>query len=61
MVKNVGFADRLVRVIMAVAIALLGFLYQSWWGLAAIVPLATALMSYCPIYLPFGISSLKKK
>ncbi len=61
MLKNVGSTDRLIRIVLALIIFLVGFIYQSWWGLLGIVPLLTALINWCPAYLPFGISTCKTK
>ncbi len=61
MKHNVGKADKIIRIILAIIIAGLGYYYQSWWGLVAIVPLATAFMNFCPLYPIFGISTCKKK
>jgi hypothetical protein len=58
--KNIGNTDRVIRIILGVAIAVLGIVFQSWWGLLSIILLATAAVSTCPIYLPFGISTRKK-
>ncbi|NOY49059.1 MAG: DUF2892 domain-containing protein [Chlorobi bacterium] len=60
MKKNVGKIDAAVRVLLAIIIAALGYYYQTWWGLVAIVPIATALMGSCPLYLPFGVSTRKE-
>lgn len=57
---NVGSTDRLIRIILGIVIAVAGWYYQTWWGLVAIVPLATAFMRTCPVYMPFGISTVKK-
>ncbi len=61
MKKNVGSIDKVIRIILAIIIAALGYYYQSWWGLVAIIPLATAFMSFCALYPIFGISTCKKK
>jgi Protein of unknown function (DUF2892) len=58
---NVGNKDKFVRIILAIAIGGLGLLYQSWWGLLAIMPLITGLISFCPIYKIFGINACSKK
>ncbi len=60
MTQNIGNTDRIIRIVLAVAIAVLGIVFKSWLGLIAIVPLATALVRTCPLYLPFGISTKKK-
>ena len=61
MKKNVGSIDKIIRIILALIIGALGYYYQTWWGLVAIVPLATAFMNFCPLYPIFGISSCGKK
>jgi hypothetical protein len=60
MQANIGSADRIVRIILGVLIIGAGFYYQSWWGAVGLVPLLTAVIRWCPAYLPFGISSIKK-
>jgi hypothetical protein len=57
---NIGTTDKVIRIALALAIAALGIVFKSWLGLIAIVPLATALVGTCPVYLPFGISTWKK-
>ena len=67
MKKNMGNADRVIRVV--VAFVLLGLLFTGEvsaifgiiLGLLAVVFLATALMSVCPLYLPFKISTRKER
>ena len=58
---NVGTVDRLVRIIIGLVIAIVGVMYDSWWGLIGIVPIATGLFSICPLYLPFNLSTRKKE
>ena len=60
MKKNVGNIDKVVRIILGIIIAALGIYYQSWWGLVAIVPFATAFMGFCGLYPVFGINTNKK-
>jgi hypothetical protein len=57
---NIGNTDRLIRIVLGLAIAVLGIVFKSWWGLLAIVLLGTAAVGTCPLYLPFGISTRKK-
>jgi len=61
MEKNVGTVDRVIRVVLGLAIIGFGVYYQSWWGVIGIVPLATAAIGWCPVYLPFGMSTCKLK
>ncbi|WP_346862417.1 DUF2892 domain-containing protein [uncultured Draconibacterium sp.] len=57
---NVGSVDRLVRIVIGLLIAIVGVVFDSWWGLVGIVPLATGLFKFCPLYLPLKISTEKK-
>lgn len=61
MKKNVGATDKVIRIFIGVGIAAAGIYYQSWWGLLAIVPLATAFMSFCGLYAVFGINTCPAK
>jgi len=60
MKKNVGSADKIIRIALGVVIAALGIYFMSWWGVVAIVPVATALMNSYPAYSLLGLSSDKK-
>ncbi len=60
MKKNVGGADRILRVILGVAVIGLGLYFKSWWGIVGIVPLATGLLNFCPAYTLIGVSTSKK-
>ncbi|NLO02478.1 MAG: DUF2892 domain-containing protein, partial [Bacteroidales bacterium] len=42
-------------------IALLGLIFNSWWGLIGIVLIATGLFKFCLIYELFKISTIKKE
>jgi type IV secretory pathway TrbD component len=61
MTKNVGNIDRNIRIVIGIAALALGLIYQSWWGLIGIVPLATAGMNFCPLYTILGMSTIKKQ
>ena len=54
---NIGITDRWIRIFAGLVIGAAGFYFKSWWGLAGLLPLATALNRTCPLYLPFGIST----
>ncbi len=58
MEANVGGIDRGVRIVAGVALLAWVAFGQGdvrWWGLLGIVPLATGVLHWCPLYLPFGI------
>ena len=59
MTKNVGSIDRIIRVILGVALLVWGYMAGNWLGAIGIVPLFTALVGWCPAYLPFGIKTNK--
>lgn len=60
MKQNVGNADKIIRWIIGIVIAGLGIYFKSWWGLIAIVPIATALFSFCPLWAMLRVSTMKK-
>lgn len=60
MKKNVGTVDMWIRIILGVVVIALGIFYQSWWGALGVIPLATAFMRWCPVYLPLGIHTNKE-
>lgn len=60
MKRNVGRTDRIVRVIIGLAIVWAGFYYENGWGVLGVVPLVTAAIGYCPAYTPFKFSTLRK-
>ncbi len=57
---NVGSADRVIRIVVGVAICATGWYYHSWWGLVGVVPIVTAAIGWCPAYLPLGLSTKKE-
>lgn len=56
---NVGKTDKVIRIVIGLAIVAAGIYFKSWWGLIGIVPVITALIGWCPLYLPFGITTCK--
>lgn len=67
MKKNMGSADRIIRVIIAAIIAVLYFtnVVSGTLGIVLLVLagifLATSLISFCPLYAPFGLSTCATK
>ena len=61
MTKNVGQTDKIIRWVLGLVIIVAGIYLKSWWGVIGIVPILTAVIGWCPIYLPFGISTCKVK
>ncbi|WP_159948554.1 YgaP family membrane protein [Polaribacter septentrionalilitoris] len=69
MKKNMGNTDRIVRVLIAIIVATLYFteIISGTLGIVLLILsgvfVLTSLVSFCPIYAPFGIKTcaLKKK
>jgi hypothetical protein len=61
MKTNVGNKDKTVRYLLAIVIGAFGFYFKSWWGLLAILPWFTALISFCPFYKILGINTCTQK
>ncbi|MEN8658278.1 DUF2892 domain-containing protein [Marivita sp.] len=62
MTKNEGTIDRVLRVIAGLVLLSLVFIGpQTMWGLIGIVPLATGLIGFCPLYSIFGINTCPMK
>jgi hypothetical protein len=59
MKQNVGGFDKIARIVAGLAIIGWGVYAQNWWGAVGAVPLLTALMGWCPAYLPLGLSTKK--
>ena len=65
MKKNMGTADRVLRLVVAIGIAalyLMGSITEVVaivLGVVAVVFLATGISGYCPGYVPLGISTRK--
>lgn len=58
MTKNAGGIDKILRIV--VGIALIGLTIMGvlpMWGYIGIVPLATGLMGWCPLYTVLGINT----
>jgi len=64
---NMGNLDRAIRLIMVVIIAVAWFAghlsgtIAIVLGIVALAFLLTSLMGTCPMYMPFGISTCKKR
>lgn len=56
MQKNVGSIDRIARIVLGLVLIALVFVGpQTPWGWIGLVPLATALVGWCPAYRLLGI------
>jgi len=64
--KNMGTVDRVVRLAIAAVIAVLYFtgnlsgLAAIILGIVAVIFVVTSVVSFCPLYVPFGLSTRKE-
>ncbi|GAA0582243.1 DUF2892 domain-containing protein [Caenispirillum bisanense] len=62
MSQNVGGIDRILRIVVGLALIGLALAGQiGWWGYIGVVPLLTGVIGWCPAYLPFGIKTCKAR
>jgi hypothetical protein len=57
---NVGTVDRVLRLVVGLALLSLLFLLNGnarWWGLIGLIPLATGGFRFCPLYCLVGMST----
>ncbi|SHG36491.1 Protein of unknown function [Fodinibius roseus] len=66
MKQNMGTLDRLIRTLLAILVGVLYYMniisgtVAIVLGILAIVFLLTSLVSTCPLYMPFGLSTKKE-
>ena len=58
MKTNIGSIDKILRIVVGLALIVAAFTgFLGVWAWIGVVPLATALMGWCPAYTLFGIST----
>lgn len=64
--KNMGSADRFIRILLALVVAILYLTGQISGtvaivlGVAAAMFVLTSFVAWCPAYVPFGLSTCRK-
>lgn len=67
MKRNMGTVDKVIRILVAVVVVILYFTHVISGVLALVLLIlsaifvVTSLLSFCPLYLPFGLSTKKKE
>jgi len=64
MTVNVGGIDRVLRIVVGLALLSLLFLLEGtvrYWGLVGLVPLLTGIFRSCPAYSLIGVSTCPMK
>ena len=60
--QNVGSTDKIARIVVGALLILLALTGTiGWWGWIGVVPIATALMGWCPAYSIFGMNTCATK
>jgi len=63
MKKNMGFTDKAIRMILAITVGVLYYFnvingtLAIVLGVLAVAFILTSFVSFCPLYLPFGINT----
>jgi hypothetical protein len=59
---NVGGIDRALRIIVGLVLIALAATHQvGWWGWLGVIPLATGLVRFCPLYTMLGLNTCPMK
>ena len=64
MTTNVGGIDRVLRIVVGIAVLALFFVLEGnarYWALVGIVPLFTGLFRTCPLYSVIGVNTCPMK
>ncbi|WP_404375161.1 DUF2892 domain-containing protein [Vreelandella aquamarina] len=62
MKTNVGGIDKIARIVVGLVLIVLTLMGTiGVWGWIGVVPLATGLFNFCPVYSLMGISTCKTK
>lgn len=62
--KNVGSADKVIRIVLGLALLAYAFFGQGpyhWAGLIGLVAIGTALIGWCPLYTLLGVKTCAVK
>lgn len=58
--KNIGGIDNILRIVLGLLLITMIFIGpKTAWGWLGLVPLVTGLISFCPLYKIFGLSTCK--
>jgi hypothetical protein len=64
MTTNVGGIDRILRIVVGIAVLALFFVLEGnarYWALVGLVPLFTGLLRTCPLYSVIGLNTCPMK
>jgi hypothetical protein len=64
--QNLGTVDRTIRIALGIILAAMGMLVLKGTAsivvsIVALIPLITGIVGFCPLYVPFKLSTVKTK
>jgi hypothetical protein len=64
--QNLGAVDRVIRIGSGIVLASIGMLVlkgtaSTVVSIVAVIPLVTGLIGFCPLYVPFKLSTVRAK
>jgi len=64
--QNLGAVDRVIRIGLGIVLASIGMLVlkgtaSAVVSIVAVIPLVTGLIGFCPLYVPFKLSTVRSK
>jgi hypothetical protein len=64
--RNLGAVDRVIRIGLGIVLAAIGMLVlkgtaSTIVSIVAVITLVTGLIGFCPLYVPFKLSTVKAK
>jgi hypothetical protein len=62
MVRNVGMLDRAVRILLGIGLLTFALAGErtAWWGWFGLIPLATGMSGFCPLYHLLHLSTARR-
>jgi hypothetical protein len=57
--KNIGSMDKNIRLVVGIVLIIISFFSSLWLGLIGVILVGTALMNFCPLYVPLKINTKK--
>lgn len=59
--QNIGLTDKIIRILVALAAAVLGYYISPWFYLLTVIALITVITGFCGFYSLLGITTNKPK
>ncbi|MFO0389097.1 MAG: DUF2892 domain-containing protein [Alphaproteobacteria bacterium] len=57
---NIGKKDKILRLVLGLALVIWGMVSQNWLGAIGLVLIITAMVRFCPAYTVIGMNTDKK-